>query len=919
MPLPSLKGLGVQQEPDFNKALDTGHAPYADKVPKQLLNTVFQMESSGGTNRANEKLDLGKYGWLTGHTTTGSAANTIANLKKNPKLDYKVKNTPGWDDLSTPESAFGHTASALAMAIRDNPGMSLEDVYFKKYVTAKQSDTPARRAQFRKLMGTGSPKITIPKNYLPTPTQSNVAVPESNLAVDTIKGIPETVWNLSKKLTDLLVDRVKKIPENLDKQFNPTGILTSEGGELKLNKEKVDQISVNVLGFTGGASGSIKKTTKEMLPKIEQFIAKETDSAMIKKALQFMGHPTDKIDEVAETLSKTKTVDEVKKVLSSSMTETASKEAILAQKTIPEVVQPGLAPEAPLPQSNIPQQVSEGVSSPVSMTPQPVKAIGEEVSGAISRLRQAISTARPARAELETAYTAERSKRAAGLQAIQQNGAQGKEGYIQQLKSLEGELASIEKKQFEMKTKMIEEDVNSLFKAAKLNPTLDVYEKLNTQTALVKILDGVIPTNSELSLLERTFGKDLVQDVLKQRTTGQKLLEGFQQMINLPRSVMSSVDLSAPFRQGLALISHPKAFGNAFVGMFKQFGSEKAFKAVQESIAQMPEYQLMKRGKLALTDVGTMMTNREEQFMSSWAEKIPLLGKGVKASNRAYVGFLNKLRADTFTDIIKGVRATGKELDTKLIEEIADFVNTASGRGSKILGVPIGNAGTVLNGLFFSPRLMASRLTLLNPVSYVAASPVVRKEMFKSLFSVLGAGSTVLGLAKMSGAEVGTDPTSSDFGKIKIGNTRMDIWGGFQQYVRMAAQIGTGKYTSTTGKITPLGEGYRPLTRYDIALRQIESKEAPILSFITALLKQQDYQGKPVNVRAEIGKRFVPMVIGDLYNIAKENPELLPAGLLAVFGVGIQSYKPPTYSKTTKNNPLKQNSSGLNNLKGLGM
>lgn len=572
----------------------------------------------------------------------------------------------------------------------------------------------------------------------------------------------------------------------------------------------------------------------------------------------------------------------------------AGKEAQTALQSTTESAQ-GLPPQER--GSTVPQTVPQegGISSlPPSIPPSGKKSIGELMQGAVDRLSAAIrESAKPARDALEKTYQAERSKRTGAVAGIFERGG-GQKGYFQALGKLKGELATPVQKAFE-KPNIIEDDINTLFKMAQRNPNLDVFEKLNTQGALSKILTGIIPTESELSLLSKTYGDNLIEILLEKRSTGQKILAGLGQMANLPRSIMSSFDLSAPFRQGLALMSHPKAFASSFFSMFKQFGSEAAFKAVQEGIAQMPEYQLMKQGKLALTDVGAILTDREEMFMSNWAEKIPGIGKIVKASGRAYTGFLNKLRADVFTDIVRGVRASGKELDSQLVTEIADFVNTASGRGSKMFGmVPIGKAGgSVLNGLFFSPRLMASRTTLLNPVSYVTASPIVRKEMLKSLFTVLGSGLTVLGLAKMAGARVGTNPKSSDFGKVIVGNTRFDIWGGFQQYVRMAAQLWTGKYVSTTtGKETTLGEGYKPMTRFDILWRQIESKEAPIASFITALLKQQDYQGKPISVTNEIKQRFTPMLLSDLYDMYKDNPELLPIGLLGVFGVGTQTYLP---------------------------
>jgi hypothetical protein len=192
---------------------------------------------------------------------------------------------------------------------------------------------------------------------------------------------------------------------------------------------------------------------------------------------------------------------------------------------------------------------------------------------------------------------------------------------------------------------------------------------------------------------------------------------------------------------------------------------------------------------------------------------------------------------------------------------------------------------------------MSSRLTLLtdvmNPNYYVKTPAFVRKEYLKSLLSFGGMIATVLGLAKAGGTKVGVDPRIADFGKIKIGNTRIDIMGGFQQYLRMAGQLISGQYvSSTTGKLFTLGGGYRALDRWEIALRQLESKFSPVASFAADWLKGKDIQGRPFSVPRGIAKRFIPMVMQDVYEIARDDPDLLPLSVLGLFGTGLQTYGP---------------------------
>lgn len=515
------------------------------------------------------------------------------------------------------------------------------------------------------------------------------------------------------------------------------------------------------------------------------------------------------------------------------------------------------------------------------------------LSPAIIRIGTAIKEAASKRKEQATLYSLERGKRIGKAMAVK--GVKGERRFIIQKGKLKDPLPKVEYES--IRSKVSQEDIDGLFDLVHDSPVVKGWDNITAQEGLARLLGaegGALPTDSQLAMLRKIFPPDFIKTILKKRTAWQKVKKGTAEVLNIPRAFMSSYDLSAPFRQGLMLMSHPKRFFQSFKKMFKLFGSEKTFAALQESIKQKPTYNLMRESKLALTELGQEMGLREEIFMSSWAEKIPILGRGVRASSRAYVGFLNKLRADVFEDLIKkadklGLNASGN-LD--LSTEIAKFVNAASGRGN-LRGLE--RSAVMLNATLFSPRLIASRMTFLNPANYVTGSPFVRKQYLKSLLTVTGLTMTTLTMAKAGGLDVGLDPRSADFMKIKVrGKVRIDVLGGFQQYIRAAAQIISGEYiSSTTGKLVTLGEGYRPLTREEIAIRFAKSKLSPAASFASALLVgKEPFTDKPISVPKEVGKRFVPMVMQDLYDLATEEPDLLPLGIPAMFGVGLQVYKP---------------------------
>jgi len=525
----------------------------------------------------------------------------------------------------------------------------------------------------------------------------------------------------------------------------------------------------------------------------------------------------------------------------------------------------------------------------------------------IGRIQSAVRKAKPLRKEQEKLYTLERKKR---LGKAKQAGESltGEARAKAETKALGGEMPKVE---FEP-LKIAQQDADAAFNLIK-QKIPDFYRQKTAERGLWKIFDGAVPQESELAQLRKVFPQRFIKDLLKKRSLFKRMKELGHEAINVPKAVMASFDLSAPLRQGIFLgPKHPIRFTQSFLKMFRQFGSEKAYRAVQESLTQKKWYNLLREEGLAVTEIEGGLANREEAYIGAQlAEKIPLIGRGIRASNRAYTGFLNKLRVDVGNDLVEKAFKAGLDPENNpvLTKAITKFINAGSGRGNLWM---FEKYATDLNSVFFSPRLMGSRITLLNPMYYIKQPAFVRKEALKSLFAFTGAIGTTLGFTdKVPGITVGKDPRSANFGKIIIGNTRLDIMGGFQQYIRAAAQFYTKTYiSSTTGKEYTLGEGYKPMTRKDILERVVSSKFAPPARFAYDLMQQQDPQGRPISVPKEIGIKFVPMVMQDVYDLSQEEPDLLPLVAFGVFGVGLQTYGPRP--------PKLTGMGGLGSLEGIG-
>lgn len=513
---------------------------------------------------------------------------------------------------------------------------------------------------------------------------------------------------------------------------------------------------------------------------------------------------------------------------------------------------------------------------------------------------QNLAGARSVRGKQEAGYSEERAaRRAEADQVMQAKG--GVEGYISAMQKMKGELPKIDFGGFK---ELNAEALDHLFVTIQQHPNLSFYQKIRTQRALLRGVEGHVPTKGELTLLENIFGKTTADGLKSIPTLPEHIKNLILEILNVPRSLMASFDVSAPLRQGLVIgARHPRIFFRNFKQMFEALGSERAYQGIMDDVTSRPTFHMMETGGLAITDMEGL-TEREEQFYSNLAEKIPVAGRGVRASGRAYTGFLVKTRADVFDHLIRVAEAQGHDVqDPEFLKSLSTYINAATGRGS--LG-KLTSSAPVLNTIFFSPRLLASRVNFLNPFWYRSLDPFARREALRSALQLGGAAGTVLMLAKLGGATVNGDPRNADFAKIRIGNTRLDILGGFQQPIRLTSQLVSGKIiSSTTGDPLSLGpQGPGAVSRRDIIQRFFEGKLAPTPSVVNDWLKGTNFQGQKFSWKQEAIQHLVPLIAQDatdLYNMPVNGVNGIAAAFagygVEAFGVGLQTYGPVDKSK----------------------
>lgn len=539
----------------------------------------------------------------------------------------------------------------------------------------------------------------------------------------------------------------------------------------------------------------------------------------------------------------------------------------------------------------------EPPAAPTAATPPVGRAAEQAAESPVNKLIQGwTDLARKKRPEIEAAQSAERVRRgAAGAET--QAAIGGERGFAAAKGQLKGELDPNKPTIGDTRQFLQQSDVDDLFKQAQThtfsnNPTLNFYRQLNTQTALTKILKGEIPTPSETKLLEEAYGPELVKTVSStSKSNLDKIREGFTEAINAPRALISSVDMSAALRQGLVYtVTKPTKGAAATKEALRQAFSKKNFEGWLDDLYAQPMYRDMADDGLYIADPRRMsggLADKEERFMTNIANKVPW----VAVSERAYSGFLNKMRTDVYKQMRRELIENGKDTEANR-KGLAKMINTFTGRGD--LGKTGNKIAKELNNVFFSPRLVAARAQGLglDPRFYASLPPEIRKRAVKDMAKTVGAGMSVLALAKASGAEVQTDPRSSDFGKIKIGDTRFDIWGGFQQWARVFAQAATGKRT-TAEDIT------KDANRWDTLFSFFQGKLSPTTGTAVKLL-----QGKPqfgeedITAKGEAMSNLVPIYIQDIVSTLQEGGGA--DNVLGIAGAGFVGVGTNTYKSTAK-------------------
>jgi hypothetical protein len=426
--------------------------------------------------------------------------------------------------------------------------------------------------------------------------------------------------------------------------------------------------------------------------------------------------------------------------------------------------------------------------------------------------------------------------------------------------------------------------------------------------ALDKVLGGNLPNNTELKLLEELFGEGLARSLRPPTSLPRKAFDEAAGALSLWRTFITGGEQSVAFRQaaipGLNPLNLPTTTRAIKRSLQAGFSNDAAVRIADELSAR-PEWIRLeaaaeRSGRQLFTKFRGVadplareegFTNLERTMIGRLAKGTPLLGHYLRFSERNAVTLLNSMRVELGAKYLKvldnlspsGVASAVDE------EEAARLAAVFTGRGK----IPANEVGQIATRALFSAQLQASRIE--TPFLLLSKSPAVRKLVAQELAGFMTFGLSILAAAKLSGAaDVELDPRSTDFGKIRIGPTRIDVWGGFQPYVRLVSQLATGKRKTSLGEIQDIG-------LLETAQNFITNKTAPVVNLAIDIKRGETAIGEPLEaspegIRRELKNRVTPLITQDVVDAMQEHDSWLGGAItpLVWFGIGAQSYTTPS-------------------------
>lgn len=401
----------------------------------------------------------------------------------------------------------------------------------------------------------------------------------------------------------------------------------------------------------------------------------------------------------------------------------------------------------------------------------------------------------------------------------------------------------------------------------------------------------------------------------KARGVTELVKETLQTISDNAVAFVASIDNSFMGRQGLnTLLTQPKiwkkmakdSFVDIYKSLVKKEGSQVVKDAVMADVYSRENYLNRNYEKAKL------IPKAEEQFPTTLPEKIPVIGRAFSASEAAFTNSAIRARINTFDKIYKIAKEQGIDVTKKeFIQDLGTLINSVTGRGN--LG-KMGEGG-LIKLLLWAPKLLKGNWDVLTAHTGGAGlkTAFARKQARLNLIKITGVTSGIVAVINaLYPNSVETDPRSSDFLKIRVGNTRFDLTGGKGSLITLLARLMTmSSKSATTGIIKELNTGqWGDTSMFDVGIDFLKNKTAPFPRAAISVLEGKTFDMEKPTVAGFIGalatpisiKNFIKTHYGDTYPKLEE----IISDFVDLLGVGGGTYAPKENWETKTSKEMNQ-------------
>lgn len=550
------------------------------------------------------------------------------------------------------------------------------------------------------------------------------------------------------------------------------------------------------------------------------------------------------------------------------------------------------------------------------------KPAQNEIDDAVRRTFDYIQESKPSQLVKKEVISAKRKRAAAAMYDIQGDGY-GK-GYATRLQK-----AGTTTKTERAFTPLLDVSPQAVDDQIVLQKVIDnfdfggskIYTTKNSQIAIAKLYEfGELLTPGEVEGLRDIFGNNFA-DVLRKFTnvpTGVagKVAEAgskaFKTLNATSVTLMTTGELSFLLRQAnFRAWSRPKDAIRSFSRAMRSLISPAYADKIDDAIRFTRHAKIGTEHGLWLGKWRRGLKGKEEFFEAEWLDKVPVLGKFKRLFERGYVNGINQIRSDWFEEGLQIIERTGRGSDDKLISKWATYVNNMTGRadldaikeGNKALAAMAETAKKVA----FAPRFAVSKWNRHK----VAAELLFGKETPNAMRRLLANDAAVrwrryerlVHYWTQNGGTVEFDPRSSDFLKLREGDTRHDVLGGDTQIQVLLARLVTGETKDTATGVV------KDNIALELATQYLKGKLNPMWSLIfDKFVAKRTFEGEDIDDPKILAKiiitKFIPLYLGDIkdkiFNEYEEQGKTMAESINATWpvaahgwaGGGIQTFTP---------------------------